>query len=64
MGLMERQFRYIVLNPYANAFNREASDRRNHLDDTSWTEEARPWIWERKYEVDSLCYPIRVVYHF
>lgn len=64
LGLMERQFQYIVLDPYANAFNREANDRRNHLDDTSWTDEARPWIWERKYEVDSLCYPIRLVYHF
>jgi meiotically up-regulated gene 157 (Mug157) protein len=64
LGLLERQFRYIVLDPYANAFNREANDRRNHLDDTSWTEEARPWIWERKYEVDSLCYPIRLSHHF
>ena len=64
LGLMERQFRYIVLDPYANAFNREANDRRNHLDDTSWTEEALPWIWERKYEVDSLCYPIRLAHHF
>lgn len=64
LGLLERQFRYIALDPYANAFNREANDRRNHLDDTSWTEEARPWIWERKYVVDSLCYPIRLAYHF
>ena len=64
LGLLERQFQYIALDPYANAFNREANDRRNHLDDTSWTEEARPWIWERKYEVDSLCYPIRLAYHF
>lgn len=63
-GLLERQFRYILLDPYANAFNREANDRRNHLDDTSWTEAARPWIWERKYEVDSLCYPIRLAHHF
>ena len=64
LGLLERQFRYIVLDPYANAFNREANDRRNHLDDTSWTDEARPWIWERKYEIDSLCYPIRLACHF
>ena len=62
-GLLERQFRYIVLDPYANAFNCEANDHRNHLDETSWTEEARPWIWERKYEVDSLCYPIRLAFH-
>ena len=64
LGLMRRQFQYITLDPYANAFNREANDHRNHLDDTSWTEEARPWIWERKYEVDSLCYPIRLAYAF
>ncbi len=64
LGLMRRQFQYIALDPYANAFNREANDRRNHLDDTSWTEEARPWIWERKYEVDSLCYPIRLAHAF
>ena len=63
-GLLERQFRYILLDPYANAFNREANDHRSHLDDTSWTEEARPWIWERKYEVDSLCYPIRLAHRF
>ena len=37
LGLMERQFRYIALDPYANAFNREANDHRNHLDDTTWT---------------------------
>ncbi len=63
-GLLKRQFACIVLDPYANAFNREANDRRNHLDDTSWTAEARPWIWERKYEVDSLCYPIRLAHHY
>ena len=63
-GLLRRQYQYMALDPYANAFNKEASDRRNHLDDTTWTEEQRPWIWERKYEVDSLCYPIRLTYAF
>ncbi len=64
LGLMRRQFQYIALDPYANAFNREANYHRYRLDDTSWTEEARPWVWERKYEVDSLCYPIRLAYAF
>ena len=63
-GLLLRQFQYIALDPYSNAFNREANDHRNYQDDTSWTEEQRPWIWERKYEVDSLCYPIRLAYAF
>ena len=61
-GLMRRQFRYICLDPYANAFNPSPSGRHGYADDTSWTEEARPWIWERKYEVDSLCYPVRLAH--
>ncbi len=64
LGLLLRQYRYMALDPYANAFNREADDRRGYRDDTSWTPEQRPWIWERKYEVDSLCYPIRLTWAF
>ncbi len=64
LGLLQRQFQYIVMDPYANAFNREASDRHGYDDRTSWTEIQRPWIWERKYEVDSLCYPMRLAYGF
>ena len=64
LGLMRRQFQYIALDPYANAFNREANDHRTHLDETNWTPEQRSWVWERKYEVDSLCYPIRLTHAF
>ena len=63
-GLLRRQFQYIVLDPYTNAFNREASGRHGYDDRTNWTEEQKPWIWERKYEIDSLCYPIRLAYTF
>ncbi len=63
-GLLRRQFQYIVLNPYANAFNRDANGRHGYDDRTSWTEEQEPWIWENKYEIDSLCYPIRLAYTF
>jgi len=63
-GLLRRQFQYIVLDPYANAFNREANGRHGYDDRTGWTEEQKPWIWERKYEIDSLCYPIRLAYTF
>ncbi|WP_337100536.1 glycoside hydrolase family 125 protein [Paenibacillus sp. YIM B09110] len=57
-GLVERQFRYVIHDPYANAFNEEASGKGHHGDKTKMT----PWIWERKYEIDSLCYPIQLSY--
>ena len=62
--LLKRQFQYIILDPYANAFNREADGAHGCRDHTNWTPEAEPWIWERKYEVDSLCYPIRLAYTY
>ena len=63
-GLMQRQFQYIALNPYANAFNKEASGKHGYDDRTSWTDAQMPWIWENKYEVDSLCYPLRLAYGY
>lgn len=57
-GIIKRQFYYINHDPYANAFNREESGRRYHDDVTEMT----PLIWERKYEIDSLCYPIQLAY--
>lgn len=57
-GLIRRQIAYIRLDPYANAFNEEANDNRYDQDLT----ELDPWVWERKYEIDSLCYPIQLSY--
>lgn len=62
--LIQRQMIYVNLDPYSNAFNKEASGRSYRRDHTNWTEEQLPWIWERKYEIDSLCYPIRLAYAF
>ena len=62
--LIQRQFAYINLDAYANAFNKEANARGHGRDSSSWTEEQRVWVWERKYEIDSLCYPIRLAYAF
>ena len=59
-GLVRRQAMYVNLDPYANAFNREP-------DDSGWKDdltERNPWDWERKYEVDSLCYPILLAYRY
>lgn len=57
-GLIEKQFFYINKDPYANSFNLEASGHHYEND----RPRANPWVWERKYEVDSLCYPIRLAY--
>lgn len=53
-SLIHRQMKYILIDPYANAFNEEANGR-------CWDEDITQkcdWNWERKYEIDSLCYPI------
>jgi uncharacterized protein len=55
-GVIGRQAHYLLIDPYANAFNREANGH-GHQDDKTVM---GPWIWERKYELDSLCYPIQL----
>ncbi|MDI6619331.1 MAG: glycoside hydrolase family 125 protein [Clostridiales bacterium] len=57
-GLIKRQIMYINIDPYANAFN-ETANGQGHIDDIT---EQNPWAWERKYEIDSLCYPIQLSY--
>lgn len=59
-GLIMRQTQCILLDPYANAFNLQPVYEREYYDCT----DMHPMIWERKYEVDSLCYPIRLAYHY
>jgi meiotically up-regulated gene 157 (Mug157) protein len=56
-GLIKRQVRYILIDPYANAFNK-SDNGLGHKDITV----SNPWVWERKYEIDSLCYPIELSY--
>lgn len=60
-GLICRQVGCILTDPYANAFNREASGKGQTKDKTDFKS---PYVWERKYEIDSLCYPIRLAYRF
>lgn len=57
-GVLRRQLMYIEIDPYANAFNQEPN-ANGHTDDIPLQ---GPWVFERKYEVDSLCYPIRLLY--
>ncbi|HFU4458633.1 TPA: glycoside hydrolase family 125 protein [Streptococcus suis] len=58
VGLVERQMAFILMDPYANAFNQAANGHGHQTDHT----QMGPWIWERKYEVDSLCYPLQLAY--
>jgi uncharacterized protein len=58
-GLIRRQAHYIQLDPYANAFNREPNGAGHYSDQTEQPEMSA-WVWERKYELDSLCYPIQL----
>ena len=57
-GLVRRQFLYICIDEYANAFNDSPSGACWEKDDSN----QNPWVWERKFEVDSLCYPIQLAY--
>ncbi len=53
-GVIARQAGCVLRDPYANASNREPSDFKPYDD----TPRASDWVWERKYEIDSLCYPV------
>lgn len=61
IGVINKQTSFILKDPYANAF---------YDDDTKYTRwnsdhtEMKPGIHERKYELDSLCYPIRLAYGY
>ncbi|MBQ8187750.1 MAG: glycoside hydrolase family 125 protein [Clostridia bacterium] len=62
-SLVKRQALCIINDPYANAFNR-TGDELTHWGLSDRTENNNPMAWERKYEVDSLCYPVNLAYHF
>lgn len=61
-GLLMRQFRCILIDPYANAFNLSPDSMS-----PNWSEdgtEMRPGVFERKYELNSLCYPLRLAHGY
>lgn len=59
IGLSRCQFFLINHDPYANAYNQEANGNCWEKDDT---DQMSDWLWERKYEIDSLCYPVQLAY--
>ncbi len=62
-GVVRRQARMVLIDSYANAFTRNVTDPP-----LKWTvedkTEMRPGVAERKWEVDSLCYVIRLAYGY
>jgi meiotically up-regulated gene 157 (Mug157) protein len=63
-GLIARQSRSILIDPYANAFMQDPTARTN----LSWAledqTEMKPGVAERKWEIDSLCYPMRLAHGY
>ena len=59
-GVITRQFKLINIDPYANAFNDGPTGGEWMSDIT----EMNPNVHERKWEIDSHCYPIRLAYEY
>lgn len=61
-GLLHRQFRSICIDPYANAFtlSPNAMSPNWAADETTML----PGVFERKYELNSLCYPLRLAHGY
>src|SRR5882724_8169808 len=60
-GVINRQTRCILKDPYANAFYKDdhkVGEWNNDLTDM------KPGVHERKWEIDSLCYPIRLAHQY
>lgn len=59
-GVINRQFLSITIDPYANAFNDGPTGGHWMTDGT----EMNPNDHERKWEIDSQCYPIRLAHEY
>ena len=63
-GVIRRQTRCILTDPYANAFMPDLTSR----EPLSWSKtdhtQMKPGVGERKWEIDSLCYPVRLAHQY
>ena len=59
-AVIHRQAQLVLLDPYANAFNLGPNGRHGFEDLPT----PSPWVWERKYELDSLCHVILLAWRF
>lgn len=60
-GVIHRQVKCVVKDPYANAFYKDENKESEWKSDLT---EMKPGTHERKWEIDSLCYPIRLAYNY
>lgn len=59
-GVIRQQLKLINIDPYANAFN-DGPTGGEWMSDLT---DMNPNVHERKWEIDSLCYPIRLAYEY
>lgn len=60
-GVINHQIKCIHKDPYANAFYGDETKEGEWKTDIT---DMKPGIHERKWEIDSLCYPIRLSYQY
>lgn len=61
LGVLYRHAHSVRLDPYANAFYRDSAQESHHKSDQT---DMRPGVHERKWEVDSLCYVMRLAHGY
>ncbi|WP_090000598.1 glycoside hydrolase family 125 protein [Chryseobacterium taichungense] len=60
-GVINKQVECVLLDPYANAFFDDSHKISEWEDDST---QMKPGIHERKWEIDSLCYVMRLSYNY
>ena len=60
-GVINKQTQFVLKDPYANAFFDDPAQVSEWKSDRT---DMKPGVHERKWEIDSLCYPIRLAYNY
>jgi hypothetical protein len=60
-GVVHRQTQFVLLDRYANAFNKTKEEEVHWMSDLT---DMKPGLHERKWEIDSLCYTVRLAYNY
>ncbi|HBC86294.1 MAG TPA: metal-independent alpha-mannosidase [Lentisphaeria bacterium] len=60
-GVVNKQTEFVLLDPYANAFYDDPKKKSHWSGDLT---EMKPGVHERKWELDSLCYVVRLAHGY